>query len=87
MGMKEKADGHGPHDGLYIERVPRAERWSFPSRGAVRSPDPRCFFPTRDRGAVVFLCVVRCTRAIGCEYESLRVYMFNSCWKPKVQYW
>ena len=52
--MKEKADGRGPHDGLYIERVPCAERWSFPSRGAVRSPDPRCFFPTRDRGAVVF---------------------------------
>ena len=43
--MKEKADGRGPHDGLYVERVPRAERWSFPSRGAVRSPDPRCFFP------------------------------------------
>lgn len=43
--MKEKADGRGPHDVVYVERVPRAERWSFPSRGAVRSPDPRCFFP------------------------------------------
>ena len=52
--MEEKPDGRGPHDGLYVERVPHAERWSFPSRGAVRSPDPRCFFPTRDRGAVVF---------------------------------